>query len=612
MKKFLSAALALCLAFSLAACGGSGSSTPASTAPSGGTAGSGAAIKIGGIGPVTGSTAVYGNAVKNGAEIAIAEINALGGQQYEMKFEDDENDAEKAINAYNSLKDWGMQILMGTVTSNPCIAVAAETANDNMFQLTPSGSAEGCIANDNAFRVCFSDPEQGTLSADYIVENSLAAKVAVIYDSSDPYSSGIHDAFVTEAQEKGLEIVSDEAFTADSNKDFTVQIQKAQSAGAELVFLPIYYTEASLILTQADKIGYEPVFFGCDGLDGLVSVENFDTSLAEDVMLMTPFTASATDDKTAAFVKAYNEAYGEDPNQFAADAYDAIYAIHAAVEKAGVTADMDASAICDALKAAFTEITLEGLTGKGITWDASGAPAKSPLVYIIKDGVYTAAPRLVPHARKLDEVTYNEMLELATLGAQVLHNRSVEMAKKYNVSLEVLSSFSGNPGTKVKEVAKRMEKSYISSVAKDTNIARIALLGVPNEIGTSFKVFSLLAQHNINVDIILQGIGHEEGKDICFTVAQSDLAMAEKLLRENQERIRFRVLETNADVAKVSVVGAGVIGNPGVAAKLFEALYDAGININMISTSEIKISVLVERRDAEKAVQVIHDKFFAI
>ena len=331
------------------------------------------------------------NAVKNGAEIAIDEINALGGQQYEMKFEDDENDAEKAINAYNSLKDWGMQILMGTVTSNPCIAVAAETANDNMFQLTPSGSAEGCIANDNAFRVCFSDPEQGTLSADYIVENSLAAKVAVIYDSSDPYSSGIHDAFVTEAQEKGLEIVSDEAFTADSNKDFTVQIQKAQSAGAELVFLPIYYTEASLILTQADKIGYEPVFFGCDGLDGLVSVENFDTSLAEDVMLMTPFTASATDDKTAAFVKAYNEAYGEDPNPFAADAYDAIYAIHAAVEKAGVTADMDASAICDALKAAFTEITLEGLTGKGITWDASGAPAKSPLVYIIKDGVYTAA-----------------------------------------------------------------------------------------------------------------------------------------------------------------------------------------------------------------------------
>ena len=262
----------------------------------------------------------------------------------------------------------------------------------------------------------------------------------------------------------------------------------------------------------------------------------------------------------------------------------------------------------------YDDVTTLGRGGSDTSAVALAASLHADLcqIYTDVDGVYTADPRLVPHARKLDEVTYNEMLELATLGAQVLHNRSVEMAKKYNVSLEVLSSFSGNPGTKVKEVAKRMEKSYISSVAKDTNIARIALLGVPNEIGTSFKVFSLLAQHNINVDIILQGIGHEEGKDICFTVAQSDLAMAEKLLRENQERIRFRVLETNADVAKVSVVGAGVIGNPGVASKLFEALYDAGININMISTSEIKISVLVERRDAEKAVQVIHDKFFAI
>ena len=262
----------------------------------------------------------------------------------------------------------------------------------------------------------------------------------------------------------------------------------------------------------------------------------------------------------------------------------------------------------------YDDVTTLGRGGSDTSAVALAASLHADLcqIYTDVDGVYTADPRLVPHARKLDEVTYNEMLELATLGAQVLHNRSVEMAKKYNVSLEVLSSFSGNPGTKVKEVAKRMEKSYISSVAKDTNIARIALLGVPNEIGTSFKVFSLLAQHNINVDIILQGIGHEEGKDICFTVAQSDLAMAEKLLRENQERIRFRVLETNADVAKVAGVGAGGIGNPGVAAKLFEALYDAGININMISTSEIKISVLVERRDAEKAVQVIHDKFFAI
>ena len=228
------------------------------------------------------------------------------------------------------------------------------------------------------------------------------------------------------------------------------------------------------------------------------------------------------------------------------------------------------------------------------------------------DGVYTADPRIVKDARKLDEVTYNEMLELATLGAQVLHNRSVEMAKKYNVKLEVLSSFTGHPGTKVKEVAKRMEKSYISSVAKNVNIARIALIGVPNEIGTSFKVFSLLAQNHINVDIILQGIGHEEGKDICFTVAQSDLEAASVLLKEHQESIGFGHLETNSHIAKVSVVGAGMINHPGVAATLFEALYDANININMISTSEIKISVLVDEKDAEKAVQVIHDKFFSM
>lgn len=262
----------------------------------------------------------------------------------------------------------------------------------------------------------------------------------------------------------------------------------------------------------------------------------------------------------------------------------------------------------------YDDITTLGRGGSDTSAVALAASLRADLcqIYTDVDGVYTADPRIVPNARKLDEVTYNEMLELATLGAQVLHNRSVEMAKKYNVNLEVLSSFSGNPGTMVKEVAKRMEKSYISSVAKDTNIARIALLGVPNEIGTSFKVFSLLAQHGINVDIILQGIGHAEGKDICFTVAEPDLELAERLLRENKERIRFRGLETNADVAKVSVVGAGVIGNPGVAAQLFEALYDAGININMISTSEIKISVLVDRRDAEKAVQVIHDKFFAM
>ena len=260
------------------------------------------------------------------------------------------------------------------------------------------------------------------------------------------------------------------------------------------------------------------------------------------------------------------------------------------------------------------DITTLGRGGSDTSAVALAAALDAELcqIYTDVDGVYTADPRTVKGARKLDEVTYNEMLELATLGAQVLHNRSVEMAKKYNVRLEVLSSFTGHPGTKVKGVVKRMEKSYISSVAKDKNISRIALIGVPNEIGTSFKVFSLLAQNHINVDIILQGIGHEEGKDICFTVAESDLLRAAGLLEEHRDEIRYARLETNTDIAKVSVVGAGMINNPGVAATLFEALYDANININMISTSEIKISVLVDKKDADKAVQVIHDKFFSI
>ncbi len=258
-------------------------------------------------------------------------------------------------------------------------------------------------------------------------------------------------------------------------------------------------------------------------------------------------------------------------------------------------------------------ITTLGRGGSDTSAVALAAALEADLcqIYTDVDGVYTADPRHVKGARKLDEVTYNEMLELATLGAQVLHNRSVELAKKYNVKLEVLSSFTGHPGTKVKGVVKRMEKTAVSSVAKDKDIARIALIGVPNEVGTSFKVFSLLAQNHINVDIILQGIGHEEGKDICFTVAEDDLKKAAELLESHKDELRFARLETNADIAKVSVVGSGMINNPGIAAKLFEALYDAYININMISTSEIKISVLVDKKDADRAVQAVHDKFFA-
>lgn len=350
----------------------------------------GDAFKVGGIGPVTGGAAVYGQAVKNATELAVNEINALGGVQFEFQFEDDEHDAEKSVNAYNSLKDWGMQMLLGTVTSAPCIAVAAETANDNMFQLTPSGSAVECVQNPNAFRVCFSDPNQGTASAQYIGENKIATKIGVIYDSSDVYSSGIYEKFAAEAANQGLEIVSAEAFTADSKTDFTVQLQKAKDAGAELVFLPIYYTEASLILTQANGMGFAPMFFGCDGLDGLLNVEGFDTSLAEGVMLLTPFAADSDDELTQKFVAAYKEAYGDTPNQFAADAYDGMYAIKAAVEKSGVTPDMSVSDICDAMEVAMTEISIDGLTGEGMTWTADGEPNKAPKAVKITDGAYAA------------------------------------------------------------------------------------------------------------------------------------------------------------------------------------------------------------------------------
>ena len=349
--------------------------------------------KIGAIGPITGGAAVYGQAVKNGIQLAVDEINNAGGVngvKFELNFQDDEHDAEKSVNAYNTLKDWGMQVLLGTVTSTPCIAVASEAEADNMFLLTPSGSAVECIAAPNAFRVCFSDPDQGLKSAQYIGENKIASKVAVIYDSSDVYSSGIYEKFANESKNQGIEIVAAEAFTADSKTDFSVQLQKAKDSGAELVFLPIYYAEAALILTQANAMGYDPMFFGCDGLDGILAVDNFDLSLAEGVMLLTPFAADAQDELTKNFVAAFKNAYNEVPNQFAADGYDGVYAIKAAMEKAGVTPDMSASDICEALKISMTEIEIDGVTGENMTWSVEGEPNKAPKAVKIVDGAYSA------------------------------------------------------------------------------------------------------------------------------------------------------------------------------------------------------------------------------
>lgn len=394
MKKALSLLLAGSMALSLAACGGSADSTSTSTdsSASASSESTGDTFKIGGIGPITGGAAIYGNAVKNGIQVAVDEINAAGGingYQIEYDFQDDEHDAEKSVNAYNNLKDWGMQVLIGTTTSAPCIAVVEKTHEDNMFQITPSGTAVECVQYDNAYRMCFSDPTQGTESAKYIGENGMAQKVAIIYDSSDVYSTGIYEAFAAEAANQSFEIVSVEAFTADNKTDFSVQVQKAKDAGADLLFMPFYYTEASLVLAECNKQGYEPTFFGCDGMDGILGVENFDTALAEGLTFLAPFVAKSEDEQVQNFVSKYEEAYGETPNQFAADAYDCVYVVKAAIEAAGATPDMSVSDLCDAMKTAMSSVTYSGVTGKDITWGEDGEPNKAPLVVKVVDGEYT-------------------------------------------------------------------------------------------------------------------------------------------------------------------------------------------------------------------------------
>ena len=372
----------------LAGCGNSSSSS-AGSSESSSTEG---AFKLGHIGPLTGAAALYGEATNNGAQLAIDEINAAGGAvTFDFNSQDDEHDAEKSVNAYNNLKDWGMQILVGTTTTTPCVAVSAETNADHMFELTPSASSTDVIdGKDNVFQMCFTDPNQGTASAEYISEKKLGTKIAVIYNNSDAYSTGIYNKFAAEAEKLGLEIVSATTFTDDTANDFSVQLGEAKSAGADLIFLPIYYTPASMILKQAKDMGYEPDFFGVDGMDGILTLEGFDASLAEGVMLLTPFSADATDEKTQNFVSKYKEKYGDTPNQFAADAYDCVYAIYAACQKAGITADMSVSDICDKMEETFTasDFTFDGLTGTGMTWSTTGEVSKAPKGMVIKNGAY--------------------------------------------------------------------------------------------------------------------------------------------------------------------------------------------------------------------------------
>ena len=369
MKKIIAVALAALLVFAMAGCLAEET------------------IKIGFIGPLTGGAAVYGISCYQGAQVAADEINALGGMQIELNPQDDEHDAEKSVNAYNNLWDWGAQMIIGCVTTAPCKAVASVANEERMFLLTPSASSVDVTAGkDNVFQVCFTDPAQGTVSAKYIAENKLATKIAVIYNNADAYSTGVYQTFAAEAAELGLEIVSVTTFT-DETTDFSVQLTDAKDKGADLVFLPIYYNPASMILKQANAMEYKPTFFGVDGMDGILTMEGFDTSLAEGVMLLTPFAADAQDERTQKFVSEYEKKYNDTPTQFSADGYDAVYTLYEACQKAGVTSETSAEDACEMLVAVMPTLNVSGLTGD-MVWNAEGQVDKEPKAVTIVNGAY--------------------------------------------------------------------------------------------------------------------------------------------------------------------------------------------------------------------------------
>lgn len=394
MKKFVSLVMVCAMCFCLlAGCGGS-KAPAASEAPAAETS-EGASFMFGGIGPITGENAIYGQAVMNGAQIAVDEINAAGGvngSPVQFRFEDDVADGETSVNAYNNLMDWGMQALVGPTTSGAAISVSAKVYEERVFALTPSASSTDVTAGkDNVFQLCFTDPNQGMGAAVYMGANMTDSKVAVIYRNDDAYSQGIRDTFVAEAANQNLEVVYEGTFTKDTATDFSVQLTAAQAAGADLVFLPIYFQPASVILSQAKAMGYEPRFFGVDGMDGILTLKGFDMSLAEGVMVLTPFSADAADEQTQNFVSEYQTRHGETPNQFAADGYDCVYALKAALESAGCTPDMSYEEICEALVKTFPAMTFDGLTGAGMTWGENGEVSKMPSVVVIHDGVYVSA-----------------------------------------------------------------------------------------------------------------------------------------------------------------------------------------------------------------------------
>ena len=380
MKKFLCMMMAVLMVLAMAACGGEPANNGGNDTPDATT------VKIGGIGPLTGAYANYGLSEKNGAELAVKEINEAGGiagKQIELSYQDSQGESESAVNAYGKLMDWGMEVSLGCVLSGENASVVAAARDDDVLLITPSGSADKCIdGNDKAFRVCFYDSYQGAAAAQYIKDNNMVDTVGILYQSDNDYSVGLYNAFVAKCGELGITIAETQTFTSSTNTDFSTQVSALVSSGVKLVFIPLYAEEASTFLTQAHgKFADDVYFFGADGLDGILGKVEQDTSLANNVLMLTPFAADNPAENVQSFVKKYQEAYGATPDQFAADAYDAIYVIKAAVEKAGSTSGV-------ALASALTSLTVEGVTGV-MTWTADGNTNKPASAILYYDGVGT-------------------------------------------------------------------------------------------------------------------------------------------------------------------------------------------------------------------------------
>ena len=394
LTKLLSLVLCLAMLFSLAACASKDdtttdtSSDTSDTADTTDTTSDGEkTVRLGLIGPMTGDYANYGTSTRDGAQIAVDEINEAGGVNgytFVLDTQDSQGDPDSAVSAYGKLMDSGMNVSLGCVLSGEAQSVITAAVEDGILIVTPTSSAKACIeGNPNAFRVCFNDPAQGTASADYIADNNLGTKIAVFYQSDIDYSAGLYETFQAEAANRGLEIVEEQTFTAGSNTDFSTQINAIRDSGCELVFLPIYAAEAATFLTQAAGKLDGVTYFGCDGLDG-IQTKISDTSLIEGLMMLTPFAADAEDAATQSFVEKYVPVHGTEPDQFAADGYDAVYIVKAAMEQCGKTpADADFN---EAMVAAMYEITVDGLTGT-MTWDENNEPNKPAKAMVFHDGV---------------------------------------------------------------------------------------------------------------------------------------------------------------------------------------------------------------------------------